>query len=168
MRTGRPKIKVPFEPLDIMIDLISVTLLIILIAYTFMAYSNLPETIATHFNASGEANGFSNKNSIWWIPGISLLLFVGLFVINKYPHMHNYMVNITEENALKNYRFSSRIVRFVNCLTIILFAFIQYTIITSSKGESAQLGSWFLPIVIGFSIFLPLGIFIYSKKINTT
>ena len=168
MTAGRPKIKVPYEPFDVIIDLISVTLLILLITYTFMSYSDLPETIATHFNSSGVADGFSKKNTIWWLPVISIALFIGLFIINKYPHIHNYMVNITEENALKNYRFSNRIVRVVNFFSMALFAYIQYKLISGSKGETAELGSWFLSIVIGFSILLPLGIFIYFRTINKT
>ena len=165
---NRPKIKVPLQAVDLILDLLSLTLLIVLIAYTVTSYSDLPDTIATHFNSSGEADGFSNKINIWWIPVIGLVLFVGLFIINKYPHIHNYMINITEENALKNYRFSNRIVRIVNFFCMALFAFIQYKMISGAKGDNAELGSWFLPVIIGFCILLPIGILIYFRTINKT
>lgn len=166
MKTNRPIISVPLEPMDLIIDFISVTIIIIMIAFTYITYSELPETIPVHFNGKGEADGFGNKATLWIMPAISLVMFVGLFMLNKYPHIHNYMVNITEENALKNYRFSTRVLRIVNFLCVVLFGYIQYAIISGTKNGTATLGSWFLPIVIGFSVVLPIILIIYQRRLN--
>jgi len=166
MKTGRPKIKVPLEGLDIILDILSATLLILMIAYAVISYSELPETIPSHFNAKGEVDGYSDKNMFWQLPAIGFVLFFGLFVVNKFPHLHNYMVNITEENALKNYRLSTRIVRFTNLFIMFIFGIITYNIVESAKGNSISLSSCVLPIIIGVSILLPITILIYQKKIN--
>ncbi len=166
MKSNRPKIKVPFETVDIIVELISVTLLIGMLVYVAISYSDLPEIIPSHFNAQGEVDGYSKKMMIWLLPVIGAVLYVGLFILNKYPHIHNYMVNITEENALKNYRFSTRIVRITNLFVIITFAIVVYAMIQSAHGHHIEFGSWFLPFVIGFSVILPIFIFIYQKKIN--
>src|SRR5690606_34233705 len=123
--SNRPKIKVPLEPIDIVVEVISMTILVLMTIYTIIEYKNLPESIPTHFNAKGVADDFSDKSMIWGLPILGVVMYVGLFIINKFPHIHNYMVNITEENALKNYRFSTRIVRGVNLFTVVLFAYIQ-------------------------------------------
>lgn len=166
MKTGRPKIKVPLEGLDIIIDLISATLLILLIAYAILSYSELPDTIPSHFNAKGEVDGYSEKSMLWLLPAIGIVLFFGLYIINKFPHMHNYMVNITEENALKNYRLSTRIVRFTNLFIMVIFGIITYSIVESAKGGTSNLDSWILPFIIGTSILLPIAILLYQKNIN--
>jgi uncharacterized membrane protein len=166
MSNKRPRIKVPFESIDIIMEGISISLILLMVIYAAMEYTNLPESIPTHFNAKGEPDDYSNKTTIWLLPIIATVTYIGLFIINKYPHIHNYMVNITEENALKNYRFSTRIVRIVNLLTIVLFTYITYHIIQSAKGTQIELGSLFLPIVIGCSVILPIGILIYMKKLN--
>ena len=166
MKTGRPKIKVPLEGLDIVLDILSATLLVLLIAYTIISYPELPDTIPSHFNAKGEVDGYSEKSMLWSLPIISIVLFIGLFFVNKYPHLHNYMVNITEENALKNYRFSTRIIRFTNLFIMILFGVITFSIIESAHGNTSKLDGWILPFVIGFSTILPIAIFIYQKNIN--
>lgn len=166
MKTNRPKLKVPIEPLDIVVDLVSATLLILMIVYTALNYGQLSETIPTHFNATGAADAFGSKNYIWLLPGIGITMFSLLFVLNKYPHMHNYMVNITEDNALKNYRFSTRIVRFTNLFMAILFVVIQYVMIEQGKGNDISLTGWFTPIIIGFSVALPIFILLYHRKIN--
>ena len=74
MKTGRPKIKVPLEGVDIILDILSATVLILLTAYTVISYSELPETIPSHFNAYGEADAYSNKRMIWLLPALSLSL----------------------------------------------------------------------------------------------
>jgi uncharacterized membrane protein len=163
----RPKIKVPLQQLDIILELITISLLLTTCAYTIVQYSNLPETVPTHFNAAGEADDFGHKSSIFIIPGIGIALYLLLFILNKYPHMHNYMVNITEENALKNYRFSNRVLRFVNLFCAALMAYITYIIVKSSEGQEFTIGQWFLPVIIGSSVVLPIVLFIYMRKLNT-
>ena len=166
MKTKRPRIKVPYETLDVIIDLITATLLLLLFIYTFMSYSELPDIIPSHFNAKGEVDGHSQKAFLWLLPGFGLLMFVGLSILNKFPHIHNYMVNITEENALKNYRLSTRILRFTNLFVVLIFALIAYHTIQAAKGNPSSLGAWFIPTVIGISVILPIFILVYSNKIN--
>lgn len=166
MNTGRPRIKVPFEGLDIFLELVSITVLLLMWIYLIVEYPDLPETVASHFNAKGEADDYSNKSYMWFLPILSTAMYIGLFVLNKYPHVHNYMVNITDKNALKNYRFSTRIVRIVNTLTVIMFAYIIYYIVQSAKENEIQFSGWFVPIVIISSLLLPIGIYLFYRKIN--
>lgn len=166
MKNGRPRIKVPFQTIDIITELISVTILILMWCYCIINYTDLPDTIATHFNGLGEPDGFSSKKNIWMLPIIATLMYVGLFILNRYPHFHNYMVNITQENALKNYRFSTRILRITNFLSVLLLAYISYIIVESAFGGEFNLGAWFVPVVVGSSIVLPIILVIYIRKMN--
>ncbi|MDG5493119.1 DUF1648 domain-containing protein [Psychroserpens sp. SPM9] len=166
MKSERPKIKVPWEPLDIITDLISISLIVAMIAYTLLYFGELSDTIPTHFNASGEADGFNDKIYIWMLPLVGVFTFSLLFFLNTKPHIHNYMVPITEDNALKNYRFSTRVLRFTNLFVAIIFSVIQYIMVEKGRGNPIRLGGWFLPVVIGFSILLPIFIFVYNKKLN--
>jgi uncharacterized membrane protein len=134
--------------------------------YSIVNYTDLPDTIATHFDGSGNPDGFDSKQSIWLIPSIATVLYIGMVIINNYPHIHNYMVAITEENALKNYRFSTRLLRVVNFLSMLLMAYITYMIIASAHGEKLVMGSWFIPIILGVSIILPIILIIYMKTLN--
>ncbi|MBR9915313.1 MAG: DUF1648 domain-containing protein [Algicola sp.] len=166
MKTNRPKIAVPKTPLDIIIDLITATIILLMFVYTAINYSELPEIVPSHFNGKGEVDGRSDKYILWLLPCIGLVTFVGLYILNKYPHIHNYMVNITEDNALKNYRLSTRIVRFTNLFVAVVFSVVLFTIIQTAQGHTLRLGSWFIPVIIGLSILLPIIILIYNQKIN--
>ncbi|SDS00281.1 Protein of unknown function [Formosa sp. Hel1_31_208] len=167
MKTNRPKIEVPVDGIDIIVDSISATLLLLMIIYTILSYDDLPEIIPSHFNAKGEIDGHSEKQMLWLLPVLGIVTFIGLFILNKYPQIHNYMVNITQDNALKNYRLSTRIVRFTNLFMMLTFALIVFAMIESAKGHTFTFGHWFLYTVIGLSIITPIIILFYYRKINT-
>lgn len=166
MRSNRPRIKVPFEGFDIVLELVSIAVLILMWVYLIIEYPELPETMASHFNAKGEADDYSGKFYLWYLPLIATVLYISLFVLNKYPHLHNYMVNITENNALKNYRLSTRIVRITNTLIVIMFAYIIYYIVQNAKEYDMQFSSWFVPVVLSICFLITIVVFFYSRKIN--
>ncbi len=167
MKTGRPKIKVPFETIDIVIELASITLLILMWIHLFIEFSSLPDTVAVHFNGAGKADGYGSKLFLWFLPALATIMYVGLFILNRYPHLHNYMVNITDDNALKQYRFSTRILRLVNFLCSLMFAYLSYKIILGTKSGSSELGTGFLITVIGVSVLLPIIILVYQQKLKS-
>ncbi len=166
MNNERPKMKVPLEPLDLVLEIISLTLLVMLIIYTALEHQNMPDTIATHFNFKGEADGFGSKNTMWLLPAIAIVIYIGFSILNKFPHLHNYMVNITESNALKNYRFSTRVLRFATVFVMILFIYIQYTIVSHVNNQNIILSNWFDPSMIIVIILLPIFLIMYQYKMN--
>ncbi len=167
MKTERPILKVPLKHIDIAVELLSIALLLLMWLYIITEYHNLPDIIASHFNVKGQPDDYANKGFLWFIPTIGTVLYVALLYLNRYPHKHNYTVNITPENAFKHYQFSTRVLRTVNFLCLLLFAYITYAIIKSAKNGQSELGFAFIYIVIGISILLPVIIIIYKKKLNS-
>lgn len=49
--------------------------------YLAMVWPTLPETVPTHFNVRGEADGFGSKNTLLWLP---LLLMLPTFLIMEF------------------------------------------------------------------------------------
>ena len=64
MKNDRPRIKVPFEAVDIIIEIASITLLILMWSYCIAKCSFLPYTIATHFNADGIPDDTGSQHTI--------------------------------------------------------------------------------------------------------
>ncbi len=166
MNTDRPQLNVPLKGIDVMIEILTAIIIILLFVLTFVEYSGISEKVPLHFDASGKPDRYGDKSSLILLPIIGLALTTLMYIFSKYPHLHNYMVNITEENALKNYRFSSRILRFTSLSIAVLFASIQFVIIQMGKGQDINLGPWFLPIVVIISILFPISIFTYQYKMN--
>ena len=163
----RPKITVPQNSTDLWIDRFSFLLFFIIWLSVFVYYPDLPNEIPTHFNGRGQADAFGSKQSIWILMGVFSSIFIGIYILNKYPHLHNYTVKITEENALKNYRFSTRVLRVVNFLNLLLLAYILKTMMTPYEKQSTAFGGWFLPTVMIGALVLIIYIFVKANKINS-
>jgi uncharacterized membrane protein len=166
IHTDRPKIKVPFTPFDMIIECMSVLLIIGIWAHLIVAYGDLPETVPSHFDASGKADGYSKKAFVFFIPILTTVMYIGLFILSKYPHLHNYMINITEENAPRQYRFAVRTLRILNFLVVLMFAYINYQILKGAVSGTTDIGMGFLITVIAASIVLPLIMLYFQKKLK--
>ncbi|EDP94546.1 DUF1648 domain-containing protein [Kordia algicida OT-1] len=164
MHPDRPRLKIPLETLDYILEFITLTVLIILWCYAIMKYMSMPDIIPTHFNLSGEVDGTGSKTSIWFLLGITTVLAVGIHILTKYPHIHNYMVEITEKNAAHNYKMSARLLRFVNLITLLVMSYIAFTVIKSALGETAATGNTLIYVMIAFGVIMPIILVIYVAK----
>ena len=162
METERPKITPIPTSTDKLVDLLGWIVLLAIWGWTFSHYSTLPETIPTHFNAAGEADGFGSKASIIGLPVIATLLFIGLTVLNRYPHIFNYPTAITEDNALRLYTLATRMLRYLKLVLVLVFGGIEFMTIQTATGEEAGLGAWFLPLTVVL-IFIPLIYFVIKS-----
>ncbi len=162
MEVGRPKIKLIPTTADKLVDILGWIILLALWALTITNYSSLPDTIPTHFNAAGEADGFGSKVTILSLPVIATLLFIGLTVLNRYPHSFNYPTAITQDNALRLYTLATRMLRYLKLVLVIVFGGIEFMTIQNATGKAAGLGVWFLPLTLVL-IFLPLIYFLIKS-----
>ena len=128
-----------------------------------MSNFELPEIIPTHYNATGKADGFGNKSNILVLPIISTVLFIGLTTLNKYPHIFNYPIEITEQNALHQYTNATRMMRVLKLVIVVIFGLIVFKTIQNVNGNADGLGTWFLPLTMGL-IFIPIFYFLINAN----
>ena len=166
MEEERPKITLIPTTADKLVELLGWLILLALWGLTISHFSTLPDTIPTHFNASGEADGFGSKASIIGLPVIASLLFVGLTVLNRYPHIFNYPTAITEDNALRLYTLATRMLRYLKLVLLVVFGGIGFMTVQHATGKAAGLGAWFLPLTLVL-IFIPL-IYFVIKSVQAT
>lgn len=164
MHTNRPKIKIPLETLDVIVEFTTLAVLIILWSYMVISYASLPEIVPTHFNGNGEVDGTGGKSSVWFLMAIATVITLGIHILTKYPHIHNYLVEITAKNAAYHYKKSSRLLRFVNLFTLLLMSYVAYSVVATAMGKQVILGSSFIYIIIGFSVVMPTLLIIYMSK----
>jgi len=162
MEIERPKIKLIPTTADKLVEALGWLILLALWGWTITHYSSLPETIPTHFNAAGEADGFGSKASIIGLPFIATLLFIGLTILNRYPHIFNYPTAITQDNALRLYTLATRMLRYLKLVLVLVFGGIEFMTIQHAAGEASGLGVWFLPLTLVL-VFLPLIYFVVKS-----
>jgi uncharacterized membrane protein len=161
----RPKLKIQLSPMDQVLELLGWGVLLALWVWTGTSYSSLPDSIPTHFNAAGEADGFGRKASIFGLPVIASLLYIGLTLLNRVPHIFNFPTPVTQDNALRQYTNATRMIRYLKLILVVVFGGISFQTIQQANGETDGLGVWFLPVTLGL-IFLPL-IYFMIKSFQT-
>lgn len=144
----RPRIKLKLSSHDRVIEFLGLSFLIILIAIPLFYYNQLPESIPTHFNAAGEPDGYGGRASLFLLPATGTFMYILMTVLEFFPHIYNYPVTITPENAESQYRLATRLLRILKTVILILFSFISWMSIRSATGESEGLGKMFLPVFI--------------------
>lgn len=90
---------------------------------------------------------------------LSTLLFIGIGQLLRYPHLLNYPVKITELNALRQYTLSTRFLRYLKMIIVLIFFGVGLIIIISPD----QLQPWVAFVVLGLTI-IPLIIFIAASR----
>lgn len=159
----RPKIQLEKRPQDWVIEMATFVGLLLLIGLPILHYSSLPDTIPIHFNAKGVADGYGSKGTLLMLPILGTVMFIGLYALNRVPHIFNYPVEITEENAEKQYRNGTSLMRWLNMVITLSFAFMEWRVIDSSMQGQGDLGAYFLPVFL-ISIFGPIVYFIWKGR----
>ena len=156
----RPKIKIELSRTDVTLETIGVLGLMVTFLALILNYNDLPEIMPGHFNASGQPDGFGSKAILWALPGMALALYLLLTIVLRYPHAFNYPMEITAENAERQYRNAVMMVRILKTILVIVFSYLTYAVIQNGLGKMDGLGILFLPL----SLTLVLGtvaVFIY-------
>ena len=162
----RPKIKLKLTTTDKIFEILGWTSILAIWVLTITNYTNLPDTIPIHYNGAGQADGFGGKGNILTLPLIATILFIGLTILNKFPHVFNYPTNITADNALRQYTNATRLIRYLKFIIVVIFGLIALQTIRNVNGQTSGLGAWFLPLTLGL-IFFPMTYFMI-KSFKTT
>jgi len=158
----RPKLKLELTTFDKTLEILGWTSILAIWVLTITNYTNLPDTIPIHYNGAGQADGFGGKATILTLPLIATVLFVGMTILNKFPHIFNYPTNITQDNALRQYTNATRMIRYLKFIIVIIFGLIAFKTIQNANGQADGLGIWFLPLTLGL-IFIPLTYFVVKS-----
>jgi hypothetical protein len=74
---------------------------------------------------------------------IGTILFIGLTVLNQYPHIFNYPTKITAGNAYKQFKIATRLIRYMKLAMTFIFTLIVFGTLQNAAGKSDGLGIWF-------------------------
>ena len=155
----RPRIKLQLGVIDILLESLGWLAVIGIWGLVIGNYSSLPNSIPAHFNALGVPDSYGGKASLFVLPIMATLTFSGITFLNKFPEIFNYPTDITSTNASAQYLNSTRMLRFLKLVLVVIFGVIVFSKIQIGYGLASGLGYWFMPFSLGL-LFLPLIYFI--------
>jgi uncharacterized membrane protein len=155
---NRPKIKIwQFTIFDLIVEIAGLIAIVAIWILLMVTYSKLPDVIPIHYNYLGQADNFGTKSSIFLLPLIATVLFAGMTILSRFPHIFNYPVKITENNAFFQYSNAARMIRCLKLALVLIFGYIVIHTVLNTGNEG--LGIWFMPLSLAI-IFVPALYFI--------
>jgi uncharacterized membrane protein len=97
----------------LLMELLPLFFIILMFGIAFYAYPHLPPKIPTHWNASGQADGFNEKNSVFFIPILFLILCILFFILP--------IMEVFRDNMLKIYKYYYWFKIFFGLFFLVLF-----------------------------------------------
>ena len=141
----RPQIKLIKTRLDVILESTTFIILAFLWVYVIISYKSLPEIIPAHYGMDGTVDRYDKKITVFLLPGILTIIVIGLRLLTRFAHKFNYLTPITKENAEKQYKLSTRMLRVINFIIAMAFSYIAIKEIYDSKQSQAVMSWWFIP-----------------------
>jgi uncharacterized membrane protein len=145
----RPQIVLKATLGDKILESLGWLTLFLLWCLIFVNYNKLPAIIPVHYNTLGKADNFGGKETVLFLPVIATVIFIGMTILTRFPHIFNYPVKITEDNAFRQYTDACRLILYLKFIIVVIFGIVTFKTIPNTAGTSDGLGAWFLPLTLG-------------------
>ena len=153
---NRPVIKIPLSFLEKTLEWISSGVILYVFYMTLNSWADLPNRIPTHYGFSGQADAWGSKGTLLALPVVMVVFYVLLGVLSRFPHVFNYPVPITVENAGTQYQNARTMLSWLKVEVLGIFAYLEWCIIETALRKTQDLGWLFLPVSL-IAVFGTMG-----------
>ena len=145
---NRPVLHLPHSTFEILLEVAAGVVLgvhAILIAST---WSTLSDAVPVHFGPSGIPDRWGGKG-FFLLPGaVSLLLYLALTVLSRFPHSFNYPWPITGRNVARQYQIGRAMILSLKVESVLIFLYLQWRVVRILERNLEGLGRGFAPAVL--------------------
>ncbi|PAF37907.1 hypothetical protein CHH58_06875 [Terribacillus saccharophilus] len=151
----RKKLNMPKTREEKIWDIIGVGGYLATVIFLIIIWKQLPEQVPLHMDLSGEVDDWAAKISILVLPAISIIMFILLHILEKFPHVYNYPKRLNDKNAAAFYRVNRKMLNKLKNLIILVFCFIELEFSMIALGWINDGNAWTL-IIILLAVFHPI------------
>ena len=159
---SRDRKKKPITLSDRILELVAAAMAVLLLILTGVLYSQAPETVPTHFNFAGDADGWEGKGFYWILAGIML---VGMIICASAAYnrkLVNLPIRLKEPVFYRQIGLISRMCRIMT----ITFGFIWLAVLLAMSASFIGMSESVAVALIPLSVVLMLGVVMfYTLKI---
>lgn len=158
---NRPVVKIKPNTSEKIVEFLGLIIIICTAFIPLVLYNRLPEIVPTHINIYGEIDGYGGKGILIVLPIISIIAYIGLSILQKYPHVFNYPIGINENNFYKLYSLGINLCRFSKITITLILAYIIIHFACNAIGKNVTL----IPMYFLFFLF-NIGIIYHLIKMS--
>jgi uncharacterized membrane protein len=130
------------------LEIVGLGAMIGMVAFALWVWPTLPESVPTHFGLGGRPDAWGRADSLGFLLALSLAFYVALSLVQRIPHLYNYPVPVTAENARRLYLLGRQLVLAMKVIVSGSFAALFCAIVMIARGQLTSLSVWFLPGVL--------------------
>ena len=129
---------------DWVMEAIALAALLGMVVLLLDQWQQVPEKVPIHFSASGAANRWGSKDSLWLLPLLGGVVYLLLTFTAKNPYFMNVPIQIDRENPVVRSLLLRMSITLKAAILLTFLGIIWFSIDTA-LGKSEGLGAWFLP-----------------------
>jgi uncharacterized membrane protein len=144
----QPKLEIPRTRLEIYCEVVAAATVAFVFIYLSATWTTLPDKVPTHFNFAGTPDHWGSKYSLLLLVGVTFVLYLGLSILSRFPHIYNYPFAITEENRQRQYLLARQMVTTLKAELVCVFVFVTWQTISVARGRARDLTGWSMPVFL--------------------
>lgn len=170
MRPDRPIVSTQMTRMDIVLEAIALLGVLASLAIAVYGAVSLPDVVPTHVGPSGGIDSYGSKwLYIIFISFINIALYAFITFVNRYPHVFNYPVIVTAENAQRLYPIGQRMMRWLKlifCWLFVVLAGLFVMVLPYHPDLSVYTILVILPFMIATGILFLYSVALMLKEAN--
>jgi uncharacterized membrane protein len=153
--TDRPRLALSRTRYEWTLDVLSVGLLIAA-AVTLMALvPTVEEPAPIHFDLAGNPDRWGSIGHVWWVLVLAVAAFVGMTLLQRVPHHYNYAIDLSSENAERQYRLARACMGRMKVFFSAIFGVMMVAIVVMARGGPPLVHAvWPLVALLFLDLFL--------------
>lgn len=120
----RPRHMIPLSVVDRVVEGVTAIVLLAITVIFLFRYPSVDDKVVMHYDLTGNIDRMGDKSGVFFFFGILILIYVGMTFAQRFPHSFNYLTEITEENAKRQYTTAVKMIRWLKLMMVVLFSFI--------------------------------------------
>jgi uncharacterized membrane protein len=159
----RPDLKLQRTPADNILEAVAILSLLAMGLLIVHYWPAIPDRVPTHFGATGQPDSFGGKGSLFFLPVLSICMYVMLTVFYRFPQIYNYPTTLTEQNAARQYSLARTMMQLLKAEVLLIFCYMEWQTIDVALAGSSGMGKFFLPLLL-LATTGPLILYIYVAR----
>lgn len=156
----RPEIEITLSPPYKAIEIVTAATVLGMTVWLVVIWQDLPAEVPIHFSFGGTPDAWGSKETLGWMPAVTIFMYLLLSYFGARPRMANYPWPITEENAEDQYRLTREMIVWLKLETVCVMALILWSMVSVARGNSEILPPAYMMGLVG-AIVVTIGIFFY-------
>lgn len=160
---ARPRLDLPRTGGEVVLDVLAIAGVVATIAVSALVWPALPDHVPTHFGFDGKPDGWGSKATFLTLPAVSVVLYLALSLLARFPHRFNYVRPISERNAATQYRLARRTIAVLKTFMAWQFAWLAWSSSEVAQGRATGLGP-ITPVLLGVLLAAIVWYFVRARR----